>query len=239
MSTRVRSRQGPEAGGAATRWAGREEGRAPARVSGVPRPRHVPYLLIGVLLVLGCTMGGVLLALHLGDRESVLVLARPVSVGQQLDARDLREVSLSKDSGVDAVPAHSRGSVEGRSVAYSLPAGALLTESALGDPRIPPAGQAVAAVGLKTGQFPAGLQPGNLVTVVAAPANGSASSGSSAGEGTVGAMSWQAAVTDVRAFRDDQMTVVTLQLAESDARELAAAPEGTVRIVVVHGGGGR
>jgi Flp pilus assembly protein CpaB len=205
-------------------------------VAGLSRPRRVPYLLVGVLLVLGCTVGGALLALQLGDREGVLVLARPVSVGQELSARDLREVTMSKDSGVDAVLARSREAVEGRPVAYSLPAGALLTQSVLGSPRIPPAGQAVAAVGLKTGQFPEGLQPGNRVAVVAALDNGAGSGGASAGGS---AASWQATVADVQAFRDDQVTVVTLQLAEADAQRVAAAGEGTVRIVVVHGGGGR
>ncbi|WP_405657772.1 SAF domain-containing protein [Streptomyces sp. NBC_00079] len=189
-----------------------------------------------MLLVLGCTAGGALLALHLGDRGGVLVLARPVSVGQELSARDLREVTMSKGSGVDAVPARSREVVEGRPVAYSLPAGALLTQSVLGSPSVPPAGQAVAAVGLKTGQFPAGLQRGSRVVVVVAPDSGGSAGASSTGGG---AASWQATVADVQGFRDDQMTVVTLQLAETDAQRLAAAEEGTVRIVVVHGGGGR
>lgn len=233
MRTRVRPYDNrADAGEGTRRRLGGGQIQTPGRVAGAARPRRLPYLLVGVLLVLGCTAGGVLLALQLGDRESVLVLARPVSVGQELSARDLREVTMSKDSGVDVVPARSREVVEGQPVAYSLPAGALLTQSVLGTPRIPPAGQAVAAVGMKTGQFPTGLQPGNRVTVVAAPENGSIPGGSSAAERAA----WQATVTDVRAFRDDQMTVVTLQLAEGDAQRLVAAPEGTVRIVVVHGG---
>ncbi|MFF4257945.1 hypothetical protein ACFY1L_42855 [Streptomyces sp. NPDC001663] len=43
----------------------------------------------------------------------------------------------------------------------------------------------------------------------------------------------------MRSAQDEQLTVVTLELAEDDARQLAAADEGTVRIVVVHGGGER
>lgn len=182
MSTRVRASQSsPAAGEGGARRVGRGVDRAPSRVAGVPRRHRVPYLLIGVLLVLGCTTGGVLLTVQLGHRETVLVLARPVSVGQQLSAPDLREVSLSRDSDVEAVPADSRGSVEGRPVAYTLPAGTLLTESVLGSPRVPPAGQAVAAVGLKTGQFPSGLAPGNEVTAVAALEDGGSPSQSGSG----------------------------------------------------------
>ncbi|MEU5001543.1 hypothetical protein [Streptomyces sp. NPDC021622] len=196
-----------------------------------PRLRRVPYLLVGVLLVLGCATGGVLVTLQLGDRETMLALARPVSVGQELTSRDLREVSLATDSGLDTFPARARGSVEGRLVAYSLPEGALLTESVLGSPETPPVGHAVTAIGLKPGYMPSELQPGNHVRVVAAPSEVSGKSpATSDGE------SWRATVVDVEADRDDQLTVVTLTLDEDDARRLAAAPEGAIRVVVVHGG---
>ncbi|GHE44019.1 hypothetical protein GCM10018785_12000 [Streptomyces longispororuber] len=65
----------------------------------------MPYLLLGVLLVLGCATGGVLLTLKLGDRVTVLVLKRPVSVGQELRVSDLREASIARNSGIDVVPA--------------------------------------------------------------------------------------------------------------------------------------
>ncbi|MEV0318130.1 hypothetical protein ACIBKX_07690 [Streptomyces sp. NPDC050658] len=200
-------------------------------MTSAPRPRRIPYLLIGVLLVLGCATGGVLITLQLGDRETVLALARPVSVGQELTSRDLREVSLAKDSGLDMLPARSRGSVEGRPVAYSLPEGALLTKGVLGKAKTPPAGRAVVAVGLKPGQMPSGLQSGNGVRVVTAPSERSGKS-SAPPDGD----SWTATVVGVEGGQDGQLIVVTLMLAEADARQLAAAPEGGLRIVMVRGG---
>ncbi|GAA3838211.1 hypothetical protein GCM10022403_083390 [Streptomyces coacervatus] len=195
----------------------------------------MPYLVIGALLVLGCVTGAVLLTDRLGERENVLALARPVAVGQKLSGADLREVRVARDSGLDVLSAGSRTAVEGRSLAYSLPAGALLTESVLGRTRVPPAGQAVAAVGLKAGQLPAGIGPGSHVSAVAVPGNGEATN---APPVSAGNRSWSAVVDDVRPVRDEQLTVVTLLLAEDDAEQLAAAADGTIRIVVVHGGGG-
>lgn len=206
---------------------------APRRVTGVPRRRRLPYLLLGVLLVLGCAAGGVVAATRLGHREPVLALARPVVVGQQLSMRDLREVSVSTDTGLAVIPAASKARVVGRPVAYSLPAGALLTKDLLGAAQVPPPGRAVAAVGLKAGQFPPGLQPGNEVSVVVTP-SGDAASGAVP---TAAASSWDAVVTGVRTDGTDQTTVVSLQMAQADARALAAEPVGQVGVVVVHGGG--
>ncbi|MCI3928833.1 SAF domain-containing protein [Streptomyces sp. AN091965] len=186
-----------------------------------------------MLLVLGCATGGVLLTLHLDDSEPVLVLGKPVAAGQELTAADLREAGIPRGSGLDAVAADESGAVVGRQVAYSLPAGTLLTKNALGSSKVPPAGRAVAAVGLKPGQFPTGLQAGHHAVVVAAADEHATGSPASFTK------SWTAVVTEVRADNDDQVTVVTFELAEGQARELAAAQEGTLRVVIVRGGGER
>lgn len=196
-------------------------------MTGVPRPRRLPYLLVGVLLVLGCTAGGALVATQAGAQESVLVLARPVSVGQVLSGRDLREESVAAD-GLSLVPVRSRSAVVGRPVAYSLPAGTPLTKSVLGPASVPPAGQAVAAVGLKAGQFPPGVRPGNRVSVVQIPAENMSSSPPA---------TWSATVTDVHADDTGQTTVLSLLMPQADARELAAAPPGQLGVVTEHGDG--
>ena len=84
-STRV-----PATGSAAPgSWTPAGKNGAPARLAGAPRQRRVPYLLVGILLVLGCAAAGVVVALRLGHRVPVLELARPVSVGQALTAQDV------------------------------------------------------------------------------------------------------------------------------------------------------
>ncbi|MCK9904450.1 SAF domain-containing protein [Frankia sp. Cpl3] len=214
--------------------AGRRTSGAPAaRLTGGPRRRRrVPYLLLGVVLVVGCAVAGLVAGARVGSREPVLVLARPVTVGHVLAAGDVREVRISVD-GVDTIGAGERDSVLGKPVAYSLPAGTVLSRAAVDAAQVPPPGEAIAAVALKAGQFPTGLAAGSRVTVVVAPAT-SAVSTASAG----GAESWPATVVAVVAADTEQTTVVSLQLAEADARALAAAPAGQIGVVTVNGSNG-
>ncbi|MFD8716894.1 SAF domain-containing protein [Streptomyces sp. NPDC059629] len=187
-----------------------------------------------MLLVLGCTAGGVVVATRIGDREPVLVLTRAVSAGQVLSAKDLREESISDDTSLAFIPSKARAEAVGHPVAYSLPAGTPLTRNLLGEAHVPPAGQAVAAVGLKAGQFPPGVQPGNRVSVVVTTAGG-ASIGSPSSSSQVSA--WDATVTDVRGDGADQTTVISLQMSQDDARQLAATSAGQISVVTVYGGG--
>ncbi len=212
-------------------WAGRD-GKAPSRLSGGGRRRSVPYLLLGVLLVVACSAGGVFAGMQLGDRESVLALARPVAVGHMLTAQDLKEVSMASDSEMDVMPVSSASAVVGKPVAFSLPAGSLLTRSVLGTPQIPARGKAIAAVGLKSGQFPPDLLPGTTVAVLTTPGQGT-TTGTSTGETS----SWIAVVTGIATRETEQTTVVSLQLSESDARALASAPAGQLSLVTIAGGG--
>ncbi|WP_157902557.1 flagellar biosynthesis protein FlgA [Frankia sp. KB5] len=213
----------------------RHGGAAPAaRLTGGPRRRRrLPYLLLGVVLVIGCAAAGLLVGARVGSRAPVLVLARPVAVGQVLVAADVREVRISAD-GLDTIPAGSKDTVLGRPVAFSLPAGTVLSRVAVGAAQVPARGEAIAAVALKAGQFPTGLSAGSRVVVVVAPAASAVSTAGSAGA----ARSWPATVVAVVAADTDQTTVVSLQLAEADARALAAAPAGQVGVVTVNGTGG-
>lgn len=199
-----------------------------SRLAGAPRRRRVPYLLVGVLLVVGCTTAGVVVATQLGDRQEVLVLAEPVTVGQRITERDVREVSMALDPSVEVLPKSALA--EDPLAAYSLPAGSVLTEDVLGQPATPPDGQAVMAVPLEPGQFPPGLQPGQTVQVMAASAEDAAAETST--------VSWTAVVTAVKeAGERGQLAVATLQLDAVDARAVAAWPAEELRLVVIAGGG--
>jgi hypothetical protein len=159
-------------------------------------------------------------------------LARPVVVGHILVAQDLKQVSMATDSGLDPLPASAVSTVLGQPVAFSLPAGSLVTAAVLGSPQLPPAGKAIAAVGLKAGQFPPDLSPGTAVDVIATSAQNT-TSGTSAGQTT----SWTAVVTGVSPSQDGTTTVVALQLSESDAMAVASASAGQLSLVAIPGGG--
>jgi hypothetical protein len=214
-------------------WGGRDGTSKPSsRLSGSGRRRSVPYLLLGVLLVVVCAAGGVFAGMQLGNRESVLALARPVAVGQVLTPQDIKQVSVASDSGMDLIPASESSAVQGEPLAFSLPVGSLITRTVLGAPQIPQPGKAIAAVGLKPGQFPPDLSPGTTVAVLATPGQGT-----TAGTATGQTSSWTAVVTGVATRDTDQTAVVSLQLNDSDARALASAPAGQLSLVTIAGGG--
>lgn len=200
-----------------------------SRLSGVVKTRRVPYLLVGVLLVLSCTTGGVVAALRLGQRQTVWALAQPVTVGHQLTAADLRQIEIAAGGDLAVVPARSR-EVLGRPLAYSLPAGTLLTRAELGASAVPQPGQAFAAVALKPGQFPPDLAAGARVAVVTTTTSGTNSSASASAGG------WSATVVGARPAADGGETIVSLQLPDGDARQLAAAPAGSLTLVALSNG---
>jgi hypothetical protein len=200
-----------------------------SRLSSPPR-RSVPHLVVGALLVTSCTAGGVWWSTVAGDRHPALALARPLALGDVLEPGDLREVSIAVDGTVDAVPATDKASIVGQRLAVSLPAGALLPRGALGAVVGPADGRAVAALALEPGQAPPDVTAGVAVLVVLGTSpeanRGGTSQPSSA---------WRGLVTSITAV-DDPTRVVSVELAEPDARRVAAAPTGMLSLVVVPGG---
>jgi len=194
------------------------------------RRRSVPHLVLGVLLVVGCGLGFAAVALQLGGLQAVLVVARDVPVGRVIEPGDVRVVRLATDPGVDVVLAASAGTVVGQAAAVPLTAGMVLTRAAVGLARVPGPGQGVAAVALKAGQFPPGLSTGASVAVLL----GSATDARPAGSGSV--VSLPAVVV---AVDGGEPTVVSMQLPERDARQVAAAPAGSVSLALLPPEAGR
>ena len=219
------------ADGAAAEWSGATgRGGPPGR-----RRRSVPHLLLGVVLVLACAIGFLLVTVQSGGRRAVLVLARPVTVGQILAVSDLRSVDLGVDDGVGVVEADAAASVVGRPLATSLPTGAVLSPALVGAPLLPGSGQAVVAVAVKPGQVPSEVAAGASVVVVEQPTAAPLSeSGSAPTRASVGG--WAAVVTSVSSSTDEQVTVASLRMSEASARAVAAVAPGQLSIVLVAGG---
>lgn len=213
------------------------EGKKPpvSRLRGGGRRRSVPHLLLGALLVLVCTAVSLVVSLNSGDREPVLALAQSVSVGQMLTARDLKQVNVAVDPGVSVVDASQAVSVVGKTMSTALSAGALLTPDAMGADGFPAEGQALAALSLKSGQFPPEVAPGSHVSLVFVPGQSDAAvtSPPTPDQSTV----WPAVVTSVTSPPNQQITVISVQLGEAAARQIAAVPAGQLSVVIVSGGG--
>jgi hypothetical protein len=84
--------------------------------------------------------------------------------------------------------------------------------------------------------FPPELSSGARVAVVFVPSSATGPSVAFASPNVPAA--WQAIVTGVTARADDQVTVVSLQLPEAAARQVAAVPAGQLSVVMMPGSGG-
>ena len=210
-------------------WAGGKPSRARGSRGGGSR-RRVPYLVIGVLLVVACTATAVITVMQVGRRTPVLVLANAVAVGHVVTAQDLRAVPLGADAGTDVIAADQASSVVGQRVAYSLPAGTLLSRAALGRAQVPADGQSLMAIAVKPGQFPPALTAGTTVSLIPVPGNNSSAPPPPGGP-------WIATVTDVQPQAADQTTVISLQITENAASQVAAIPPGQLSVVAVPDGG--
>ncbi|MFD2415378.1 SAF domain-containing protein [Amycolatopsis pigmentata] len=201
------------------------------------RRRRIPYLVLGVLLVLACASGFVVISAEFGNRLPVLALTRPVTVGQMLTAQDLRQVNVAVDPDVSVVDVAQAGSLIGKRMSTSLPVGALLSAADVGGIAVPAEGQAVAALALKAGQFPPEISPGTHVSLVLVPNRTGAAFVDP--PSLDASMAWSAVVVGVVSPPNEQTTVVSLQLAEDTARLVAAVPAGQLALVMLSSGGGR
>lgn len=200
--------------------------------------RKVPYMTLGGLLVIACVVSFAALAARLGERVSVLAVARPVAAGQTITAADLRAVSAVDDPALDLVPTSEADQVVGRSAVVPLLPGTLVTRALVGQAAFPPTGRVVSSLALKPGQVPQGLPAGSHVAVfVATPTGGGQAPATGAASGGTRTR-LPAVVLGVDPAGDGQGgTVVTLLIDASDAAALAAAPVGGVVVMQTAPGG--
>lgn len=195
------------------------------------RRTTLPLLGVGALLVmLSVAVFGVMTN-RLDDRTPVLVLSRPVTVGQVIGEADLRVVPMSGATEVGVVSAADVRQVVGRTAAVALPAGSVLTRAMLGEAAFPPAGQRLVSLSLKAGQYPQRLAAGARVEVylgiapagAVQPAAGSASDAGTASVPVSVTATVVEADVDAAAVDGGSGAVVTLLLTDVAASRLAGA----------------
>jgi hypothetical protein len=191
-------------------------------------------VVVGVLLVIGGALAFADASLHLGSREEVLVVSAPLAAGQVITSSDLETVRVSTGTGLQVVPAVEEASVVGSPVAVPLVAGSLLTRAEVGSTAPVASGSDVVAVGLKAGQYPPALAPGDRVQVVpvTSPSSSSLTVTGSPVSATVLAV-------DVASVESDSPTVFSLEVSRGDADEVAAlAAANEASLIQVASGAG-
>jgi hypothetical protein len=210
--------------------------QGPAAPSAVQRHRQVPWIVAGVLLVVGCALAFGVASVRASHGEDVLALARSVPAGRVVQPGDLRVVKVTPTAGLDPVPAVSESSTVGRPAAVALVAGTLLTPAELGTPS---GGSGdVVAVALRAGAYPPSLGPGGRVDVVPVVGGGSSSGSApiSGHSGSIGAVVLSVDATPAGSSAD---AVVSLQVNPADADEVAAlAAAGQIALVELPSGSG-
>jgi len=128
------------------------KGPAPVRVAGT-RVKRVPWVALGVILVVAGALVFGLMVQSAGRRVAVVVAARDINAGQVIGAGDLRVIDVAIDGVASTVPASRRGELIGQTATSRVPAGAVLSR-----------GQFAAASGLAPGRVVVGalLGPGGL-----------------------------------------------------------------------------
>lgn len=211
-------------------------GDAGLRLTPTRRRRELPYLVVGVALVVTGALATVNLTSRLGDRVDVLVLARDVPVGQPVSAADLRVEQVMDGSSIPTVREADAASVVGKVAAVPLRAGRLLAADDVGAPAWPTGGQVVVAVALAPGAYPPELAAGMHVLAGAGSADGAAAltdgAGGAAGGGLQGAP--EAVVASVRDNPAGTGGIVASLLFTRDgAGRVTAIPASRLRLVVV------
>jgi hypothetical protein len=193
--------------------------RAKTAMSPVARRRQVPWIVAGVVLVVGCALAFGLASLRATGGEEVLAVAVPVPAGQPVSASDLRVVRVSPAAGLQPVAAGAEATMVGRPAAVALVPGTLLTGADVGAPSAAAAGTAVVAMALKAGAYSPSLGPGDQVEVVPV-----ATSTSGAASPLAGQLRPVAAVVmgvEAAPSGSSADAVVSLQVDPADAAEVA------------------
>lgn len=136
------------------------------RVAGT-RVRRVPWVALGVILVVaGALMFG-LLVQSAGARKTAVVAARDLDPGQVIEAADLRVVDVAIDGAASTVSAAERGQLVGQTATSRIPAGALVSRGQFADGSGVAPGRVVVGALLGPGGLPVpNLRVGDEVTLI-------------------------------------------------------------------------
>jgi hypothetical protein len=202
------------------------------------RPRRRGLLALAGLLVAGSGLAGAVLLDRASDTVEVLAVRDGVARGHTLGEGDLVARNVAGIDGVYTVD--EAGSVIGSTTVVDLVPGQVLTRDMLTRTPVPAPGDAVVGLHLDPAGVPAaGLDPGDLVAVVAVPAGGNAATDDAALDAPR-VLAERAEVFEVAgSAADGGKVLVTVVVADSAAARVAAySTAGRVAVVETAPGGG-
>jgi hypothetical protein len=143
-------------------------GTAPVRLA-TRQTKRVPWVALGVLLVLAGSLMFGLMVQSAGDRVAVVVAARDIDPGQVIEPSDLRVVDAAIDGQASTVPASARSSLVGKTAASRIPVGTLVNRAHFAEGSALAEGRVVVGALLGPGGLPVpNLRAGDQVLLLAA-----------------------------------------------------------------------
>jgi hypothetical protein len=208
----------------------------PGRVA-EPRHRNPAWLLAGVLLVVLCALGGVLLFSSADDRTEVLVAAGDLPAGEPVARTDLRIERVTADGDVRSLAPADADALVGLLPVGRIPAGTLLARGMFADELPLAADEIVFGAALDPGEAPlSGVQVGAPVELLDVPKADSGPEQATPPAGTV-------AIGSGTVWAVEQLASGQLWISMRVARDVGlaaseASQRDTLRVVLVGGATG-
>ncbi|MFJ8937988.1 hypothetical protein ACIRL0_20075 [Streptomyces sp. NPDC102365] len=220
------------------------------RLPSPPRERKPALAALAVLLILVGALGATMLVLRAGDRIEVVKVTADIQAGESVGGK-AKSVLVAEDAGVNYIPWAQIKTLKKLKAKSTIYAGTLVIGEMFGTEASVPAGKAVVGLSLKEGQYPEGIEVGDLVAAYQVGNNTSANSGDKTDSGSTGSSGSAGSagtpiVDDARVSKMPDNSAdstisstnqrVTVTVDESDAAALArAAAANEVALVKVPG----
>ncbi|MFF4837882.1 hypothetical protein [Streptomyces sp. NPDC001315] len=228
-------------GAGAGRSAGPAQPSVGDRLPTPPRERKPALAALAVLLILVGALGATTLVLQAGDRIEVVKITAEIPAGGQVSTANTTSVLVAEDAGIHYVPWSQLNQLKKLKAVSTIPAGVVAVGEMFGGGSKLEAGKATVGLSLKEGQYPTGLENGDVVAayrVGSSTGSSSGESGSSTGNNTLLVDKAQVSYAGDQKKGDELVSStnlpVTLIVDSDKAAELAqAASNGEVALVLV------
>jgi hypothetical protein len=134
------------------------------RAPSAPRERKPALAALGLLLVLVGVLASVYLQQQAGNRVGVVEITQRVPAGQSITSSSISEVMVAADPGISYVKWSQTSQLSQYTAATDLVPGTLLVGQMLTTATSLPAGSQIVPLALKDGQYPDGIQVGDVVS---------------------------------------------------------------------------
>ncbi|MEU9899354.1 hypothetical protein ACIBCS_23775 [Streptomyces phaeochromogenes] len=214
------------------------------RLPSPPRERKPALAALAVLLILVGALGATMLVLRAGDRVEVVKVTGDIQAGQSV-GDNVESVLVADDAGINYVRWSQVKTLKDLKAKSTIYKGTLVIGEMFGTEASLPAGKAIVGLSLKEGQYPEGIEVGDLVAAYQVSTTGSSNTDDDTGTGAGGSGSTpivsDARVNTVPSTKSDTTISstnkrYTVTVDESDAAALArAAAANQVALVKVPG----